>query len=561
MEWENTNEFEGSLANDRIMAMRMHMRSAMLHGLPGVAAQAARNNPGLLRGGTTNCTEDRVQSGNHPRDLRFRHRVINSLEVGGLPLLPQGHIAGMWYIRSPTTFSIPGLNRARPYEGNNHAVVNLGLQFWTEDGCVGVISAIPWEGETDPGCVVLTNTFSGSTDPSGYHLQLINAKEEEIHVRKGMVIALLYHMSLVRPQHMQVDLPSEMIPSDCLFPRGWSGGCLVPRGWSEVENRRPGLLPQPSAHLSDHRLSTPLSVGRESLPPSELPTRAMLNPAAPIFIPRRTDRSYAPSAPPMETTPGTGKSTRLSSRLSVRQDLLRQPEEAWLPRPWSFVDITSSGSRTGGRTNQGLPSGGSKPDPDETRPVTLLPRIEPSRGKEEKKGEKEKNPEPSEDQFLQNVMDIALEQSRQLDMEERESNTRTPSGHDLVRQLHAAAPTGPSLLPRPPPPSSPKDDFAYGFLPETRPPPANLSFNLTKKPPRQIPLEYHSDEEDRKRQIINQAAVNYCSFLIEEIQEGEKKAARENKEREDFARQKADLERRAQAMIRASAEKIFPLPD
>ena len=125
MEWENTDEFEGSLANDRIMAMRMHMRSAMLHGLPGVAAQAARNNPGLLRGG------------NQPRDLRFRHRVINSLEVGGLPLLPQGHIAGMWYIRSPTTFSIPGLNRARPYEGNNHAVVNLGLQFWTEDGLRG----------------------------------------------------------------------------------------------------------------------------------------------------------------------------------------------------------------------------------------------------------------------------------------------------------------------------------------------------------------------------------------------------------------------------------------
>ena len=182
-------------------------------------------------------------------------------------------------------------------------------------------------------------------------------------------------------------------------------------------------------------------------------------------------------------------------------------------------------------------------------------------GRKEKKGEKEKNPEMNEDQFLQNVMDIALEQSRQLDVEERESNARTPSGHDLVRQLHAAAPTGPVLLPRPPPPSSPKDDFAYGFLPEARPPPAHLNFDLTRKPPRSIPLEYHSDEEDRKRQIINQAAVNYCSFLIEEIQESEKKVARENKEREDFARQKADLERRAQEMIRASAEKIFPPPD
>ena len=398
MEWENTDEYEGSIEQDRIMATRTLMRSAMLQELPGVAAQVVQQHPGLLRVSATVPPECSIVHPRHQlqRTLRFRVRRINSSTVGGLALLPHGHIAGMWYLRSPRNLIVPRADPNRLHEGTNETILNLGHQYWIEDGLTGVISAIPWdEGITTRGCVVLTSTFGGLTPPEGFHVRLVNWQREDVFVRQGEVVAILYFMRLTRPQVMEVDHCAEMVPRDC-----WR----TPR--TQGPRTPPGTPPRsPTETIMDlplSRTSTPLSVGRESptqsVPPMKPPASVGnaggvgLNPDAQSFVPRRSESRSAPSAPPSATGLGSTGTVRLSSRFPARHSPTRHPlgthQEEEPSLRWETTATTSSGSRTDGPTAT-QPERPSSPPQEELRTTEVAVTQQVPN---EPRGEKEKHP-------------------------------------------------------------------------------------------------------------------------------------------------------------------------
>ena len=486
MEWEDTLEFVEAHAYEHVMQVRNSVQEPFLRDLTGAAAQAVQQTPDLLRGA---ATAQRPQYApvythhHHQRILQARYRVISWQSGGGQTLIPQGRLRGMYYIASPTPITVPA---------KASKILNVGHQYWLEDGLIGMVRAIPWESDDQSRSQASDSSFSGLTSSKGYHLRLDNPWDSQVEVRIGQPIALLFFFTLAVPQLTKV-LPDDhgvyhMTPKDSALTTTRPRGPCTP----------PGSPPPEQTSTSSICPS-----GQQQL------VRAMSQTES---SPSRNEEEFAPTAPPLEA-------------LFSSEDRTHRTSRSW--------PLVSTGDRSGGRGIQScsvydLQEPGSRSSGCRTNSSQRLyshGELEEGEVRSEDEMPYEQSPEAIQQLILveetawkedEEKMDRAIK--AEFDEQERREQDEVEVSEIYNFMLVGAGwktagedrPKGSPL----PPPTSPPLDLS-DFRPSEPPPPVP-AVNFNVRPPRLVPLDYHQNSTQRDRQLADMVSANYWAIIIED---------------------------------------------